>query len=208
MFTTRSAELQQLDDNELVIRFRKKRDQMAFAELMNRHQARLYSYLLNMVGDEEVASDLFQDTFTKLISRLDDTYDEQGKFSGWLMRIAHNNAIDYLRRRRRVVSMNATDEEDEGDYFERLPDKDALSPFESMEFEESKRLLLKYIGQLPDEQREVLLMRHYQEMSFKEIADATNVSINTALGRMRYALINLRKLFENENGKSYSYVPK
>jgi RNA polymerase sigma-70 factor (ECF subfamily) len=207
MATTTNADFRTLDDNDLVMLYRKKRSQAAFTELLNRHQARLYSYLLNMVGDEEAANDLFQDTFTKLISRLDETYDEQGKFSGWLMRIAHNSAIDYLRRRKRVVTIKSSDEEDEGDYFERLPDADARSPFDDMAFEESKRLLLKYIGQLPEEQREVLLLRHYQEMSFKEIADVTNVSINTALGRMRYALINLRKLFENENGKSYSYIP-
>lgn len=205
MQTLKTGTLRSLDDNQLIDLFRKKRDQLAFTELLNRHQAKLYSYLLNMVGDEQVAADLFQDTFSKLLTRLDETYDEQGKFGGWLMRIAHNNAIDYLRRRRRVVTIRSNDDDDDGDFYERLPDLGEKNPFEHMEFEESKQLLLKYIGKLPDEQREVLMLRHYQEMSFKEIAELTNVSINTALGRMRYALINLRKFFETENGKSYSY---
>lgn len=207
MSKAENAVLLSLDDNQLVEKYRKKRDQAAFSELLRRHQGKVYSYLLNMVGDPEVAADLFQDTFAKFVARLDETYLEQGRFSAWLMRIAHNNAIDYIRRRRRVVNMRSSDDDDDGDFYQRLPDESGRNPFQHLELDEAKKLLLKYISRLPEEQREVLLLRHYEELSFKEIADITNVSINTALGRMRYALINLRKLFEKENGKTFTYEP-
>lgn len=195
-----------LDDNYLIRLFKEDRDQRAFAELMDRHQVKLYSYLVSMVKNREVANDLFQDTFTKVLEKMDRLYDEQGKFVAWLMRIAHNAAIDYLRKRKRVVDIPQVDDDGEPtDFYARIED-DAQDSQAHAELDEATKRLMKYVQELPIEQREVVTLRHYYEMSFKEIADLTGVSINTALGRMRYALINLRKSFEKENGKSYKFV--
>ena len=195
-----------LDDDKLLTLYMEKSDQKAFNELLERHKNKVYSYLLSMVGNREVANDLFQDTFTKVISKLDRLYEEQGKFVAWVMRIAHNSAIDYLRRRKRVVEIgNSGSEDDSTDYFERIED-DARSSHEDLELKEATTKLMAYVEELPEEQKEVLMLRHYYEMPFKEIADLTGVSINTALGRMRYALINLRKSFEKENGKHYKFA--
>ncbi|AXJ00004.1 RNA polymerase, sigma subunit, ECF family [Cyclonatronum proteinivorum] len=194
-----------MDDHELVRAFRQDGNQQAFAELLNRHQNKVYSYIYSMVMNPEVTNDIFQETFTKVITKMDDTYNEQGKWIAWVMRIAHNATIDHIRKRKRFVDVNATADSDY-DFYDRLEDKDASDAQDDMEFREAKGSLLKHISSLPKEQREVVMLRHYHEMSFKEIAELTNVSINTALGRMRYALINLRKMFDKENGKTYEYV--
>lgn len=194
-----------MDDHELVRAFRNDGDQQAFAELLNRHQNKVYSYIYSMVMNPDVANDIFQETFTKVITKMDDTYNEQGKWIAWVMRIAHNATIDHIRKRKRFVDVNATADSDY-DFYDRLEDKEASDAQDDMEFGEAKHSLLKHISSLPKEQREVVMLRHYHEMSFKEIAELTNVSINTALGRMRYALINLRKMFDKENGKTYEYV--
>ena len=194
-----------MDDHELVRAFRNDGNQQAFAELLNRHQNKVYSYIYSMVMNPDVANDIFQETFTKVITKMDDTYNEQGKWIAWVMRIAHNATIDHIRKRRRFVDVNATADSDY-DFYDRLEDKEASDAQDDMEFGEAKHSLLKHISSLPKEQREVVMLRHYHEMSFKEIAELTNVSINTALGRMRYALINLRKMFDKENGKTYEYV--
>lgn len=200
MFTNKSqkSDYDQYDDQYLVKLYRKDNDQVAFKSLLNRHQAKIYSYIYSMVGNAEIANDIFQDTFTKVITKMDDTYNEQGKWIAWVMRIAHNATIDHIRKQKRFVDVNATNDPD-NDFYERLPDRDYVGAQESLEMGEDQRSLMKHIANLPAEQREVVMLRHYYEMSFKEIADLTNVSINTALGRMRYALINLRKMFEQEN---------
>lgn len=205
-----SSKYEKLEDKELVHRYRKNGDEQAFRELMNRHQAKIYSFIYSMVGSREVTNDIFQETFTKVITKMDDTYNEQGKWIAWVMRIAHNATIDYLRKQKRFVDVSSNyDDDSKTDFYDRLPDEDLVSAQEQIEKDEAKDSLMKHIGELPEEQREVVMLRHYYEMPFKEIAELTDVSINTALGRMRYALINLRKLFEKEKeekGKDFKYA--
>ncbi|NBV31387.1 MAG: hypothetical protein DA446_03155 [Bacteroidetes bacterium] len=194
------ARYQDLKDQELVHLYRKKEDQLAFQELLNRHQTKIYSYIFSMVRNEEVANDIFQDTFTKVITKMDETYDEQGKWIAWVMRIAHNATIDHIRKQKRFVDVSgATDDDSKDDFYDRLEDESAIDQQTQLEMDESASELMKYIAELPEEQRTVIMLRHYYEMPFKEIAELTNVSINTALGRMRYALINLRKMFEENH---------
>lgn len=189
----------QLDDQELVRLFRKNDDESAFNELMNRHQAKIYSYIYSMVMNAEVANDLFQTTFTKVITKMDETYNEQGKWIAWVMRIAHNATIDYLRKQKRYIDVSGwSDDDSSTDFFDRMEDESVVDADERMADDETRSSLMQHISKLPEEQRTVVLLRHYYEMPFKEIAELTNVSINTALGRMRYALINLRKFFEEE----------
>lgn len=188
-----------MKDQELVRLYRKNGDEQAFRELMNRHQSKIYSYIYSMVNNAEVANDIFQETFTKVITKMDDTYNEQGKWIAWVMRIAHNATIDHIRKQKRFVDVsNQYDDESRTDFYDRLTDESALDQEEELAFKESRNSLLKHIQALSEEQRTVVMLRHYYEMPFKEIAELTNVSINTALGRMRYALINLRKMFEQE----------
>lgn len=194
----------ELDDQELVRVYRRKGDERAFRILLERHQSKIYSYIYSMVNNADVANDIFQDTFTKVVTKLDDTYDEQGKWIAWVMRIAHNATIDYIRKQRRFVDVNANSESD-FDFYDRLPDEGEPGSHERVEMAEDKAALMRHIANLPVEQREVVMLRHYYELSFKEIAELTGVSINTALGRMRYALINLRKMFEKENSDKVSY---
>lgn len=193
---------EQMKDRELVHLFRKKDDQLAFKELMNRHQAKVYSYIFSMIQNRETANDIFQETFTKVITKMDDTYNEQGKWIAWVMRIAHNATIDHIRKQKRFVDVKSSyDEDSKTDFYDRLPDEDSIGQHEKLELDESTSSLLKHIANLPEEQRTVVMLRHYYEMPFKEIADITDVSINTALGRMRYALINLRTMFDEEHEK-------
>ena len=164
--------------------------------LIIRHKQRIFSFILSKVSDREVAEDIFQDTFIKVINTLKKgAYNEEGKFLPWVMRISHNLIIDHFRRNKRLPKFNNTDD---FDIFDVLSDE-----MLSVENQIIKSQILEdvrnLIEQLPDDQKEVLLMRMYRDMSFKEIAENTDVSINTALGRMRYALINLRKLIEKHN---------
>lgn len=199
--------LEELDDQELVRMYRKNGDENAFKVLLQRHQSKIYSYIYSMVGNGETANDIFQETFTKVITKMDDTYNEQGKWIAWVMRIAHNATIDFLRKKKRFVDVNSKDDGDY-DFYDRLPDEGYIDAQEVIEMEQAKGSLMKHIASLPKEQREVVMLRHYYEMSFKEIAELTDVSINTALGRMRYALINLRKMFDKENGKELKYAER
>jgi len=187
----------ELDDHQLVRMYRHNGDESAFRELLGRHQAKIYSYIYSMVGNQDTANDIFQETFTKVITRMDETYDEQGKWIAWVMRIAHNSTIDVLRKQKRFVDVTSKDEDD-ADFYERLTDDTATDAQQHVEMDEDKARLMRHIQRLPAEQREVVMLRHFYELSFKEIAELTDVSINTALGRMRYALINLRKFFEQE----------
>ena len=197
-----------LKDRELVRLFRRKADESAFNELMNRHQSKIYSYIYSMINNPEIANDIFQETFTKVVSKMDDTYNEQGKWIAWVMRIAHNATIDHIRKQKRYIDVNSWyDEEDSrSDYFDRLTDESVVDADDQMVDKEMKSSLLNHISKLPEEQRTVVLLRHYYEMPFKEIAELTNVSINTALGRMRYALINLRKYFEEERQQELKHA--
>ncbi len=199
--------LQHADDHELVRRYRKDGDQKAFRELLDRHQSKIYSYIYSMVGNAEIANDIFQETFTKVITKMDETYNEQGKWIAWVMRIAHNATIDHLRKKKRFVDVNSQNDSDY-DFYDRLTDETIDDAQGVIEKGEAKSSLMKHISNLPKEQREVVMLRHYYEMSFKEIAELTNVSINTALGRMRYALINLRKMFDKEHGKEPKHVER
>ncbi len=199
--------LSELDDQQLVRLYRREGSEKAFRELLNRHQSKIYSYIYSMVGNQEVANDIFQETFTKVITKMDETYNEQGKWIAWVMRIAHNATIDYLRKKKRFVDVNSNDDPDY-DFYERLPDEELEDAQLTIEKGEAMGSLMKHINELPKEQREVVMLRHYYEMSFKEIAELTNVSINTALGRMRYALINLRKMFDKEHGKESKYAQR
>ena len=164
--------------------------------LIERHKQRLFSFIYSKVQDKDVSEDVFQDTFIKVIRTLKKgNYNEEGKFLPWVMRIAHNLVIDYFRKNNRMPSFRNTDE---FDIFSVLGDG-SLNAEKQMVQEQIYNDVRELIKQLPDEQREVLEMRIYKDMSFKEISENTDVSINTALGRMRYALINMRKLIEKHN---------
>jgi RNA polymerase sigma-70 factor (ECF subfamily) len=165
----------------------------AFDVLLKRYESKVFTYLLYSVRTQELAEDLFQDVFIKIITTLrQKKYTEYGKFSSWVMRIAHNLVIDYFRQSKNDNTVS--NDEIEFDLFANsslgLEESIETQMIDKQTLEEVKGL----IGLLPQGQRDVVLMRFYQDLSFKEIADITGVSINTALGRMRYAIINLRKL--------------
>jgi RNA polymerase sigma-70 factor (ECF subfamily) len=183
-----------LSDNHLVARYMKG-DNNALEALILRHKGKIFTSILMLVKDDELAEDIFQDTFIKVIKTLKKgNYQEEGKFLPWVMRIAHNLVIDHFRKSRRMPMVRDTDEFAITDTL-RLDELNIEDQMISNRVTEQVRLL---IDELPHEQREVVVMRHYAGMSFKEIAEITNVSINTSLGRMRYALINLRKIIEEK----------
>jgi len=172
-------------------------DQTSLEQLINRHQSRVYAYILMVVKDKHLADDIFQDTFIKVVNTLrSGTYKEEGKFIQWVMRIAHNLIIDHFRKAKRIPVVE--NKNDDFDIFSslRLMDDSIEDKMIVEQIHEDVRKLIEY---LPAEQKEVLMMRHYSGMSFKDIAEQTDVSINTALGRMRYALINLRKLIDKKD---------
>jgi RNA polymerase sigma factor (sigma-70 family) len=161
--------------------------------LINRHQQRLFSFIYSKIKDKDLTEDIFQDTFIKVIRTLKKgNYNEEGKFLPWVMRIAHNLVIDYFRKNNRMPSFKNTGE---FDIFSVLHDG-TLNAEKQIIQEQIYEDVRELINELPEEQKEVLIMRMYKDMSFKEISENTGVSINTALGRMRYALINMRKLIE------------
>ncbi|AKQ47336.1 RNA polymerase sigma factor [Rufibacter radiotolerans] len=179
----------QLNDSALVSSYIAG-NESAFEELVSRHKSKVYTTVLLIVKDTYTAEDLLQETFVKAIHTMKGgRYNEEGKFSSWICRIAHNLAIDYFRREKRSPLITL---EDGSNVFNTLSFSE--ESVESVRIkEETHAHLRELIQQLPPAQKEVLIMRHYADMSFQEIAEATGVSINTALGRMRYALINLRK---------------
>ena len=185
-----------LNDKDLVMRYRQG-DVASFQILVDRYQNKIYSYVLMLVKDKQLADDIFQDTFLKIIRTIKaGAYKEEGKFIQFAMRIAHNLVIDYFRKAKRLPMVDPTKED-----YDMLDNAKFMDPSieERIVTEQIYDDVRKMIEYLPAEQREVLVMRMYDDMSFKEIADATNVSINTALGRMRYALINLRKMAKQKN---------
>ena len=164
----------------------------SFATLLDRHQSRIFTTIYLIVKDRAVAEDLFQDVMIKVVKMIQSgNYNEEGKFLPWVVRIARNLAIDYFRKQQR--SPNMLRETEDFDIFNTIKKTD-INVEQRIIREENARYIRDLIQKLPAKQREVLIMRHYGELSFKEIAELTDVSINTALGRMRYALINMRKL--------------
>jgi RNA polymerase sigma factor (sigma-70 family) len=179
-----------ISDQELIRHFIAG-DHSSLETLIKRHERKIFSYIILIVKDKHLAEDIFQDTFIKVINTLRaGSYNEEGKFLPWVMRIAHNLVIDFFRKSRRMPTVENSEEYD---LFETLKiyDDTIEDKIITTQIHSDVRKLIEY---LPEEQKQVLKMRHYQDMSFKDIAEQTNVSINTALGRMRYALINLRKI--------------
>ena len=182
-------------DSELICAYRKG-NEWAFETLLNRYQQGVFLKINFVVRNEEIANDLFQDVWIKVVQILKSgRYVEEGKFGPWIMRIAHNAAIDHFRRNRKRKMVRPTDE---FDIFDTLSD-DAPSVEDRLVEDEILQELRQLVPSLPEEQQQVVQMRLEHNLSFKEIAEETNVSINTALGRMRYALINLRRMVEDQN---------
>jgi len=183
-----------VSDQELISNYLAGNDN-SLEVLIHRHKQKVYSYILLVVRDKHLADDIFQDAFIKVINTLrSGIYKEEGKFIQWVMRISHNLIIDHYRKSKRIPI--AENHSAETDIFDNLRiAEDSIE--DKMIMEQIYEDVRKLVDYLPDEQREVLMLRHYSDMSFKDIAEQTDVSINTALGRMRYALINLRKLIDS-----------
>lgn len=168
----------------------------SFDILLNRHRSRIYAFIMSKIRNRDLSEDIFQDTFIKVINSLQlGKYNEEGKFLPWVMRIAHNLIIDYFRKNKKVSTIRPNDE---FNIFDVIADTE-INKEEEMIQKQIYSDLKQLVQKLPKDQKEVLELRYYQEMSFKKISQVTGVSINTALGRMRYALINLRKLTKESN---------
>lgn len=168
-------------------------DESALASLIERHQSKIYGFIYSKINDRDLSDDIFQDTFIKVIKTLKtQSYNEEGKFLPWVMRIAHNLVVDHFRKAKKMPFQRETEEYS---IFNYMTDN-SLNIEGQIISEQVEMDLTKLLDELPQDQKEVLIMRMYQDLSFKEIADLTGVSINTALGRMRYALLNLRKIIE------------
>jgi RNA polymerase sigma-70 factor (ECF subfamily) len=184
-----------LNDNELIALYTSG-DESALVTLINRYEKKVFSYILMSVKNRELAEDIFQDTFVKVINTLKSgNYKEEGKFIQWVMRIANNLKIDYFRKQQRMPAYETLGE---FDIFDRIygTEPSIEQKIITEQIYEDIQNMLQYLS---EEQRTVLKMRIYEDVSFKDIAEQTGVSINTALGRMRYALINLRKIIEERN---------
>ncbi|MEY4279369.1 MAG: hypothetical protein RL377_1373 [Bacteroidota bacterium] len=187
----------QYTDNELIQLFQEGNTR-AFDALIDRHQERIYNAILFMVKDSYLAEDLIQDIFIKIINNLkQNKYNDEGKFLPWALRIAHNFCVDHFRKVKRTPTIKTSDDQD---LFEIIKHSDHPADYK-MTRSQTHRNIQELVDLLPEEQREIIVLRHYANLSFKEIAQMTNCSINTALGRMRYGLINLRKMM-NERGMS------
>ena len=184
-----------ISDRELIRAYRGG-DEQAFETLLTRHQERVYTKINFIVRDSELANDLFQDTFIKVVRLLKEgKYIEEGKFLPWILRIAHNMSIDHFRRNKKMRMVRS---KDEMDVFATVDNGDVHVEDQLVE-NQIHADVRRLIDELPEDQREVVRMRMYDNLSFKEIAATTGVSINTALGRMRYAVINLRKIVGDNN---------
>lgn len=189
--------LTELSDEELAMAYINGQH-AAFDLLLSRNQSKIFSYILFVVRDRSMADDVFQDTFVKVITKLQQgKYTTSGKFSAWVMRIAHNVIMDIYRDQKSEKIVEATEDNDLSNF----GDQALLEQAIEAKFVNDQVLqdVKKMMNLLPTTQREVVYMRFYQQLSFKEIAETTNVSINTALGRMRYALINLRKMAQEHD---------
>lgn len=181
-----------MTDEELALLY-VKGDNKAFDELLARNQSKLFTYIMFVVRDQELANDLFQDTFVKVITKLQEgKYTDSGKFSYWITRIAHNVIMDWYRMQKNEHIVEPTEDND----LSNLNENSVIDISIESEIVNSQIMtdVKRMMNNLPTPQREVVYMRFYQDMSFKEIAEVTGVSINTALGRMRYAILNLRRI--------------
>ena len=184
--------LEEMSDEELALQYIDGNNR-AFDLLLNRNQSKLFSYILFVVRDQDTANDIFQETFVKVITKLHQRkYTTSGQFGAWIMRIAHNVIMDWYREQKAERIVEPTEDND----LSNLGGKDLLDSGIENQFvrEQVMNDVKKMMNMLPATQREVVFMRFYQQLSFKEIAEMTNVSINTALGRMRYAILNLRRM--------------
>ncbi len=185
-----------MSDQDLIQQFLSG-DKEGIEKLINRHKNKVYTYIVLVVKNQQLAEDIFQDTFIKVIrSLIDGKYKDNGRFVSWVIRIAHNLIIDHFRKEKQINTLSNDDYEADIFNSKKLSDQNIEDVLIKEQITNDVRQL---IDELPEEQKQVILLRHYGGMSFKEIADQTDVSINTALGRMRYALINLRKLIERKN---------
>jgi RNA polymerase sigma factor (sigma-70 family) len=184
-----------LNDQELIARYLDG-DDRSFEELLNRHQQKIYTSIYLFVKDQSLAEDIFQEVFIKIIDTLrKGKYNHEGKFLQWAMRISYNMCVDYFRRNKRRPKVSPTETFDIFDVLQTTEANAEQNIIRSQTHDKVRAL----VDMLPPEQREVVILRHYADMSFKEIAKLTRVSINTALGRMRYALINIRKMIEEKD---------
>ncbi|SCY80462.1 RNA polymerase sigma factor [Flavobacterium caeni] len=168
-------------------------DESALATLITRHESKIYGFIYSKIADRDISDDIFQDTFIKVIKTLkSNSYNEEGKFLPWVMRIAHNLIIDHFRKNKKMPMFRETEE---FSIFSVMSDN-TMNVEHQMISDQVEMDLKRLIEELPEDQKDVLMMRIYQDLSFKEISELTGVSINTALGRMRYALMNLRKVIE------------
>ena len=180
--------------DEFLIKQFRNGNSKCFDQLLDRYKQRVFSYIFQMVKDHDNANDIFQEVFIKVIRSLKkDTYNHEGKLLSWILRIAHNQVIDFFRKDSKMPVAGRSNSNEDYDVFDhiKLEEKSAEDVMIDLQITKDIRLLIE---ELPKEQMEVVKMRYFLEMSFKDIADKTGVSINTSLGRMRYALINLRKL--------------
>jgi RNA polymerase sigma-70 factor (ECF subfamily) len=183
-----------VEDKQLIIKYLAGEDK-AFQVLLTRHKSKIYTSIYLFVKDRDLAEDIFQDVFIKIIDTLrKGKYNHEGKFLQWAMRISYNMCVDHFRREKRRTKVSPSETFDIFDVLETKDDNMETYMIKSQLHKKIKGL----VDQLPPEQKEVVILRHYAEMSFKEISQLTRVSINTALGRMRYALINMRKMVENK----------
>lgn len=186
--------LLKMSDQELIKSYLKGSEK-AFEILLNRHREKIYTSIYLFVKDRDLAEDIFQDVFIKIINTLrKGRYNHEGKFVQWAMRISYNMCVDNFRKSKRRTKVSATETFDIFDVLENKDDNMETTMIKTQAHNKIKEL----VNQLPPEQREVVVLRHYADMSFKEISQLTRVSINTALGRMRYALINMRKMVEDQ----------
>ncbi|PWL24209.1 MAG: RNA polymerase subunit sigma-24 [Fluviicola sp. XM-24bin1] len=191
--------MENIDDRVLVSAYINGNEQ-AFETLLMRHKDKIYRFIAMKVRDNALAEDIFQDAFIKIVNTLKaGSYNEEGKFLPWAMRIAHNLVIDHFRKANKVKMISeSSSQRDDFNIFHTIKQDDE-NAFESMTREELEGQMVGLIDHLPESQRDILIMRIFKEMSFKDIAELEDISINTALGRMRYALINMRKLIDQHN---------
>ncbi len=184
-----------LSDNELIVNFASG-DSKSLETLINRYQKKIFGYIFTIVNNRDVAEDVYQDTFMKIIHTIrSGQYNEEGKFIHWAMRIAHNLSIDYFRKESKMPACRSNEDYDIFNLIGGIePSKEDLMITNQIHSD-----VRKVIDFLPQDQKEVVYMRFYQNMSFKDIAESCDISINTALGRMRYALINIRKIIDKKN---------